>query len=63
MGMMCLMGTEIILTQTRQIIIVDLDYNAYLSNQAEKKISQIGQFNEPIASIFIYIDVVIEQQI
>ncbi len=41
MRTMCLLGIGIILTQARQIVIINLDYNGYLSNQAEKKISWI----------------------
>lgn len=52
--------TGIILTRAQQIVIVDLNYNASSSNQAEKKISQIGQTNKLIAYILIYIDVKIE---
>lgn len=38
MEMMRLLETEIILIQTKEIIIVDLDYNAFSSNQVEKRI-------------------------
>ena len=34
-----LLRTKITLTQAQQIIIIDLNYNFYLSNQAKKNIS------------------------
>ncbi len=61
MGTMHLLGTGITLTQARQIIIINLDYNACLSDQAEKRISQIGQSNKSTAHILVCIDVTIEQ--
>ncbi len=63
MGTMRLLGTGIILTQARQIVIIDLDYNACSNNQAEKRISQIGQSNESIAHILVCTNITIEQQI
>ena len=57
---MHLLKTEITLTQARQIIIINLNYNVYLNNQVEKKISQIKQSNESTAYILVYIDVIIE---
>lgn len=39
MGMMRLLETEMTLTQLKQIVIIDLDYNAYSSNQMENRIS------------------------
>ena len=63
LGTMRLLGTEITLTRARQIVIVDLDYNTSSSNQAEKKISRIGQTNKLIAYILVYTDVKIEQEI
>ncbi len=63
MGMIRLLGTGITLTQARQIVIIDLDYNPCLSNQVEKRISQIGQSNESIGHILVYTDVTIEEQI
>lgn len=62
-GTMRLLGTGITLTRVRQIVIVDLDYNASLSNQAEKNISCIGQTNESTAHILVCTDVAIEQLI
>ncbi len=38
---MRLLGIGITLTQIRQIVIIDLDNNAYSNNQAEKSISWI----------------------
>ena len=58
-----LLGTGITLTHARQIVIVDLDYNASSSDQAEKRISRIGQTNESIAHILVCTDVKIEQEI
>ncbi len=63
MGTMHLLGTGITLTRARQIVIIDLDYNTYLSDQAEKRISRIGQSNESTAHILICTDVTIEQHI
>lgn len=60
---MRLLEIEIILTRARQIVIVDLDYNASSSNQAKKKISQIKQINKSIAYILVYTNVKIEQVI
>ena len=39
---MRLLGTGITVIQARQIVIIDLNYNAYLSYQTKKKISQTG---------------------
>ncbi len=58
-----LLRTEIILTQVRQIVIIDFDYNACSSNQAEKRISRIGQSNESTAHILVCTDITIGQQI
>ncbi len=63
MGTICLWGTRITLTQTRQIIIINLDYNACSSNQVKINISRIGQFNRSTANIFISTNITIEQQI
>ncbi len=63
METMRLLGTGITLTQARQMVIIDLNYNACLSNQVEKRISQIGQSNEAITYILVYTDDIIEQQI
>lgn len=61
MRIMHLLGKKIKLTQARQIVFIDFDNNAYLSNQMEKRISQTRQFNKFMAHIFIYIDIKIEQ--
>ncbi len=63
MRTMRLLGTRITLTRTRQIVIIDLDYNACSSNQAEKRISRIGQSNISTAHILVCTNVTIEQQI
>ncbi len=63
MGTMRLLGTGITLTRARQIVIIDLNYNACSSNQAEKRISRIGQSNEFTAHILVCTDIMIEQQI
>ena len=63
LGTICLLGTRIILTRIQQIVIVDLDYNASLGDLAKKRISQIGQINESIAYILVYMDVKIEEKI
>ena len=63
LGTMRLLGTGITLTRARQIVIVDLDYNASSGDQAEKRISRIGQTNESIAHILLCTDVKIEQEI
>ena len=60
---MRLLEIEITLTQVRQIVIIDHDYNAYSNKQAEKKISQIEQFNKSTAHILVCTDVTIKQQI
>ena len=44
-------------------MIVDLDYNASSGDQAEKRISPIGQTNKSIAHILLCTDVKIEQEI
>lgn len=55
--------TRITLTWVREIVMVNLDYNACLNDQVEKEISRIGQSNEPTTHILIHINVRIEQQI
>ncbi len=63
METMRLLGTGITLTRGRQIVYIDLDYNACSSDQVEKRISRIGQSNKSIAHILVCTDVTIEQQI
>lgn len=63
LGTICLLGKGITLTRARQIVIVDLDYNASSGDQAEKRISRIGQTNESIAHVLVCTDVKIEQEI
>ena len=41
MGTMRLLRIEITLTWARQIVIIDLNYNAYLNDQVEKKIFEL----------------------
>ena len=50
---------RITLTFAQQIVIVDLNYNAFSGDQAEKKISRIGQINKSI----LCTNVKIEQEI
>lgn len=61
--MMRLLEIEITPTCVWQIIIVDLKYNAFSSDQAEKRISWIRQTNKSIAHIFVYTDIKIKQKI
>ena len=63
LGIICLLEMGIILTHAQQIVIVDLDYNLSLGDQAEKKFSQINQTKKSIAHILVYTDVKIEQKI
>ncbi len=63
METMRLLRIGITLTQARQIIIIDLNYNAYLSDQAEKRIPQIKQSNESTAHILTCTNITIKQQI
>ncbi len=63
MGTMHLLGTGITLTRAREIVLIDLDYNACSNDQAENRISQIEQSNKSTAHILVCTDVTIEQQI
>lgn len=63
LGTIRLLGKGITLTRARQSVIVDLDYNASSGDQAEKRISRIGQTNESIAHVLVCTDVKIEQEI
>lgn len=62
-GTMKLMGTGINLTRVRQIIIVDPEYTSYAEQQAEGRITRIGQINHTTAHILICYDVKIERRI
>lgn len=63
MEIMHLFRAGIILTQAKQIVDINLDYNVCLSNEAKKRISQIEQSNESTSHIIVYIDVRKKQQI
>ena len=60
MGMIYLLKTEITFAQTRQIVIVNHDYNVYLSNQVSKKIARIEQSNKSKTYICVCTDITIE---
>lgn len=62
-GTMKLMETGINLTRVRQIIIVDPEYTSYDEQQAEGRITRIGQKNHTTAHILICYDVEIERRI
>lgn len=49
-------GIEISLAQVKQIIIVDLDYNAYLSNPVEKKFLVLDNLIN-LWLIFLFIEI------
>ncbi len=62
-GTMRLMGTEINLTRARQIIIVDPEYTSYAEEQAEGRITRIGQINYTTAYFLVCYDIEIERRI
>lgn len=57
------MGTGINLTRAKQIIIVDPEYTSYAEEQAEGRITRIGQLNNTIAHVLVCYDVEIERRI
>ncbi len=60
---MRLIGIGINLTQACQIIIIDLEYTLYAKEQAEGRITRIGQINYTMAHFLIYYNVKIEKRI
>lgn len=64
MKIMNLLRIRTTLISAKQIVIIDLNSNAYSHNQMNKGISQIKQFYEHTAHILVYIlDVTFEQKI
>ncbi len=60
---MRLMSTEINSTRARQIIIVDFEYTSYAKEQAERRITRIGQINCTMAHFLVCYVIVIERRI